>query len=132
MKDQTTETIFLTPATEAEILKIFKEIKPKKSYGADNLNNYIIKELGPSVVNITLAINKSIENGEVPGCLKVVRVIPIFKRGDLDQFGNYRPISILLAMSKILEKVLHKRLYNYLQAKEILYKNQYGFRKKHY
>ena len=83
MKDQTTETIFLTPATEAEILKIFKEIKPKKSYGADNLNNYIIKELGPSVVNkITIAINKSIENGEVPRCLKVAKVIPIFKKGE--------------------------------------------------
>ncbi len=111
LKDQTAETIFLTPATEAEIVKIFKKIKPKKRYGADNLNYYTIKELGPSVVNkITLAINKSIENGEVPRCLKVAKVIAIFKKEETDQFVNYRPISILPAMSKILEKVLHKRL----------------------
>ena len=81
LKDQTTESIFSTPATEAEILKILKEIKPKKRYAADNLNNYIIKELGTSVVNkLTIVINKSTENGKVPRWLKVAKVILIFKR----------------------------------------------------
>ena len=63
--------------------------------------------------------------------MKIARVIPIFKTGDLQEFSNYRPISILPQFSKILEKIFHSRLTSFLNNKQILYEGQYGFRKKH-
>ena len=63
--------------------------------------------------------------------MKIARVIPIFKSGDKTIFNNYRPISILPAFSKILEKVMAKKLVNYLDTNNLFYQHQYGFRSKH-
>ena len=61
------------------------------------------------------------------------RIIPLFKSGDQDLYANYRPVSILPIFSKFLEKVVYKRLYNFLIKYNniILFDNQYGFRKNH-
>jgi len=61
--------------------------------------------------------------------MKGARVLPIFKVGDSHIIKNYRPISLLPSFSKILEKLIHKRLYNYLSQHNILFSSQYGFRK---
>ncbi len=67
----------------------------------------------------------------MPNCLKLAKVIPIFKKGCKSEFTNYRPIAILPTISKILEKVIHKRLYEFLKINGSLYNSQYGFRKGH-
>ena len=54
-------------------------------------------------------MNKSLENGYVPTTFKIAKVTPIFKAKDSQEFTNYRPISLLPTISKILEKVVHKR-----------------------
>ena len=59
------------------------------------------------------------------------KVIPLFKKGDPEQIDNYRPISILPAISKIIEKVIFIQLYEYFNTNNLLYKSQYGFRPKH-
>ena len=63
--------------------------------------------------------------------MKLAKVVPIFKSGDKHQFNNYRPISILPAFSKILEKIVAKKLIKYLESEHLLYKHQYGFRPNH-
>ena len=73
----------------------------------------------------------SITNGIVPDKLKIAKVIPIFKKGDKNEISNYRPISLLSIFNKLLEKVVYKRLYNFLIKNNILYKYQFGFRKNH-
>ena len=67
----------------------------------------------------------------MPGNLKTAKVIPIFKSGDNTVLNNYRPISILPAISKVLEKLVCNRLVGFLEENDILYKHQYGFRSKH-
>ena len=67
----------------------------------------------------------------MPGNLKTAKVIPIFKSGDNTVLNNYRPISILPAISKVLEKLVCNRLVGFLQENDKLYKHQYGFRSKH-
>lgn len=62
---------------------------------------------------------------------KIAKIIPIFKAGDKNDIINYRPISILPTLSKILERVVYNRLINYLNTLNILNPSQYGFRKKH-
>jgi retron-type reverse transcriptase len=69
--------------------------------------------------------------GTVPQNMKVAKVIPIFKSGDKHKFNNYRPISILPAFSKKLEKVMSIKLTSYLEAQHLFYEHQYGFRPQH-
>jgi len=57
-------------------------------------------------------------------------VRPLFKKGDITEFSNYRPISLLTSFSKIFEKIIYKRLYNYLNYNNVLVGDQYGFREK--
>ena len=76
-------------------------------------------------------INQSFLTGVVPGQMKLAKVIPVFKSGDKHTFNNYRPISILPAFSKLLEKVMAMKLMNYLEQHKLIYAHQYGFRPKH-
>ena len=80
---------------------------------------------------LTHFINLSIISGVFPDQLKIARVIPLFKSGDKSSFTNYRPVSVLPAFSKILEKVIYNRLLDYLNKHKILSDNQFGFRKHH-
>ena len=68
-------------------------------------------------------------NGIFPDRMKIARVIPLFKNGDVKEFSNYRPVSILSQFSKILEKVFHNRLMSFINDKHILNNSQFGFRK---
>ena len=63
--------------------------------------------------------------------MKIAKVIPIYKCKEKNEMGNYRHISLLPSISKIIEKLVHKRLYSFCENNEILNDNQYGFRPKH-
>ena len=69
--------------------------------------------------------------GTFPDELKIARVIPLFKSGNRNLMSNYRPISILPTISKIFEKLIHVRLYQFLDENRVLYNYQFGFRKVH-
>ena len=62
--------------------------------------------------------------------MKIARVIPLIKNGNINDFTNYRPISLLSQFSKILENIFHNRVMAFIGEKIILYESQYGFRKK--
>ena len=79
---------------------------------------------------IAILVNMSLEQGIVPDAMKLAKVIPIHKSKSKELFNNYRPISLLSNMSKVLEKVVHNRLYSFLIKNSILYDKQYGFRPK--
>ena len=76
-------------------------------------------------------MNTSLNKGCVPSEWKSARITPLFKGGDLTNPMNYRPISVLCVLSKVLEKIVFKQIYEYLDANNILISNQYGFRPKH-
>jgi len=71
------------------------------------------------------------ENGTVPESQKLAKVIPIYKNNNQHEFSNYRPISLLPALSKVLEKVIHMRVYTFLTKENTLFSSQYGFRHGH-
>ena len=80
---------------------------------------------------LTIIINASLQSGRVLDDWKAARVIPLFKKGKAEDMDNYRPISILPVLSKILERAVHRKLYHYLQQHNILSPYQCGFRKCH-
>ena len=67
--------------------------------------------------------------GLFPSILKTGIVSPVFKKDNPQLFENYRPISTLPIVSQLFKKIIYKRIYAFLIAKNILYKNQFGFRK---
>ena len=67
--------------------------------------------------------------GLVPNVAKLAKIIPIYKAKDKKNISNYRPISLLPVISKILEKVVNTNLYTFLEKNKVLYASQYGFRK---
>ena len=72
----------------------------------------------------------SFSSGSFPSILKTAKVVPVFKKGSKLDCCNYLPISLLSNVEKILEKVIHKRVYNFLTENNIIYDLQFGFRKK--
>ena len=74
-------------------------------------------------------INNSFSSGIFPEALKLCKVIPIHKCESTLEPNNYRPISLLSIFDKIIEKLMHKQLYGFLNENNILFENQFGFRK---
>ena len=112
-----------------EVMKVIKELKNKKSSGSDDISNEIIKCCSPVVENfLAIAFNKCIEESIFPKCLKIAKVIPIYKKGDRNKPENYRPISLLSSISKIFEKLILRRMMKFCEKNNIITKNQYGFR----
>jgi hypothetical protein len=114
-----------------EIFTIIHSFKGKKSTGHDNLSTALLKDISSEIsYPVSLLVNQSLAHGIVPDILKIAKVIPIYKCKDRNLYSNYRPISLLPSLSKILEKVMQKRLYNFFESSNLLCKSQYGFRKK--
>lgn len=126
------KSLYLAPTDPEEILKIVKNIKPKNSCDKDNISNKMLKIIIHAIlIPITHIVNLSMSEGSVPDDLKIAKIIPIFKAGNPSYFNNYRPISLLPIISKILERVVYKRIIFFLETNNYLYKHQYGFRKGH-
>ena len=124
------DNFFCIPTTPEEINNIILHSKSKKSTGFDNIDSYIVKQIAPQIVNqLANIFNKSFLTGIVPSKLKIAKVIPLYKTKDPALFSNYRPISLLPFFSKILERLMYNRLYNFLTEHNILFMNQFGFRK---
>ena len=85
----------------------------------------------PDLIIIPLAhiINMSFNTGAYPELLKIVKVIPIHEGSSTQEVNNFRPISLLSIFDKTMEKIMHKSLSHFLEENNILFKNQFGFRK---
>jgi hypothetical protein len=124
-------TLYFSPTDPNYIIKIVKSLKATKSCGNDNFSSVFLKHTYNGIaVPLSILINKSLSTGIFPDALKIAKVIPIYKAKDKDNVTNYRPISLLSAVSKVIEKVVHKRLYYFLESNDKFYENQYGFRPK--
>ena len=107
-------------------------LKAGKAVGLDNIPARLLKDAADIVTRpLTIIINALLQSGRVPDDWKAARVIPLFKKGKAEDMDNYRPISILPVLSKILERAVHRQLYHYLQQHNILSPYQCGFRKCH-
>ena len=107
-------------------------LSTKKSCGIGELSTHLIKSIKSKILGpLTITINQSLVTGIFPYKLKKVKVTPILKKGDPTVIENYRPISLLPALSKVFERVLYNKINNYFVSNNLYYECQYGFRKKH-
>jgi hypothetical protein len=121
-------SFFLTPVCMNEIVKILKGFNDCKSSGIDGISVKAIKLVSKLIAPVLAhIINLSFELGIFPHQLKRAVVVPIFKKGDVRQMSNYRPISILPIFSKLIEKLFKCRLISYYEYTSYFSPNQYGF-----
>ena len=126
------KSIFLTPTCPSEIRSIIGKLPNKSSSGHDNISSILLKNLQDSLIPpLTLLFNNSLKDGVFPHGMKAADVIPLHKNREKYLVTNYRPISLLITISKILEKVVYKRTYNFLSNTGQLYQSQYGFSSGH-
>ena len=92
----------------------------------DGISNEILKCCSQAIE--PAAFNECIEKRTFPKCLKIAKVIPIFKKGDKRNPENYRPISLLSSKSKVFEKLLQSRMIKFYEKNCFISGNQYGFR----
>ena len=126
------KSMLLYETTEKEIGNLINNLENKSSSGFDNISNIILKKLKDSIVPpLTKIVNLSLTTGIFPEKMKQADVFPLFKSKNMKEVTNYRPISLLITLSKILEKIMYTRTYNFLSETNQIYDSQYGFRTKH-
>ena len=114
--------------TQRDILDVLLNLNPNKASGVDQVSPKMLKRTAYSFcVPLTRLFNMSLQKGQYPDNWKLANVTPILKKGDPSSVNNYRPISLLSSVSKVMEKAVFKYVFNFLRDNEVIYKFQSGF-----
>ena len=117
--------ILITPD---EVNSILKSLPQGKASGPDGVDNRILRELSDELSQpLSDLFNLSLSQGTVPNIWKEAHVCAVFKGGDRSCVGNYRPISLLSNLNKVMEKLLFKHLFNFFRESNTLTPCQSGF-----
>ena len=121
--------VIITPADSEEVISIISSVSNNKSSGPNSIPTRILnllkKDISTHIVDI---FNLSFSSGIYPTPLKTAKVIPIHKKDSKLECSNYRPNALLSNIDKILEKLMHKRLSNFLEKNKLIYSLQFGFK----
>ena len=122
----------MKPTNELEVLRLIDALLCKKSSGFDNIDNTLLKELKYKLSTpLTILFNRSMNEGIFPNNMKLADVVTLYKSKEKYKTTYYRPISLLITISKIFEKIMYTRTYQFLNSTNQIFKSQYGFRSKH-
>lgn len=122
-------TMYLYPTNDTEVKKTIKELKQKKAPGYDGIRSETLKKVSEEIAShLTYIVNKCFSTGCFPECLKIGIVKPLYKGGDILEILNYRPISLISNISKIIEKIAKSRITQFIDKFKIMSPRQYGFR----
>ena len=127
---QTNNTMFLGPVSENTVFNAIMNLKSSNSTGTDLISSNILKAAVNYITYpLTFLINMSLEKGIFPEIFKTARIIPLHKKESKDNIENYRPISLLSSISKVLERIVFDQIVRFLTVNNILNNAQHGFRK---
>ena len=117
--------------TEKTVHSELRKLKRKKSTGIDDIPPSVLKDAANVLAKpLTRIINLSLQTGVFPTDWKVSKITPIHKSNAIDCIENYRPISVIPSISKIIERVTHSQLSEYLESNNLISDCQFGFRKR--
>ena len=125
-------TIFFSDISLSEILNLISKLAIKKACGYDQISNKVLKATSYVIAPfLTTLFNKCMRQGVFPSAYKIAKVIPLFKKGnDREVCSSYRPILLLPALGKLLEKVIASRVVKFFDAYNLFSPHQFGFRAK--
>ena len=111
-----------------DIVKIIRSLDISKAHGHDNMSVRMIKICDKAIVKPLSIIYKScIDNGIFQDLWNKCNIVTVHKKGDKQLLQNHRPVSVLLILGKILEKIMLISIFEYLQENTLLCENQSGF-----
>ena len=117
---------------ESLIVKTLQGLKASKASGLDNISPRMLKDAAVVVAKtLTRIVIESLSQGTVPSEWKYAKITPLYKKGMSTDMDNYRPISVLPVVSKVLERVVHHQLPSFLNERKLLSPFQCGFRRNH-
>ena len=120
------------PVVVSHVYRLLLGLSGNKATGIDKISCKIIKLAAPVISDLlTFIFNQCMTLSCFPDEWKIAKVVPLYKNSQRNIPGNYRPISVLPAISKIMERILYDQLYSYLTKSELLGNSQFGFRKFH-
>lgn len=129
-RSRTNSRFHFTYVSVTFVRKELRTLKRTKATGLDQLPPSLLKDVADVIsVPLTHIINLSLKSSTVPSLWKQAKIIPVFKSGNSADPLNYRPISVLPTLSKILEKAVHTQLIDYLEENRLLNNCQFGYRK---
>ena len=121
-------SIMVTNTDEFEIRNIICRLQNKNSAGADGINSKLLKSISHLICHpLSDLINLSLLEGVFPNVLKTANVTPIYKKNDRNSIENYRQISLVSVFSKVLEKVVYRRIIDFVSKYGIVENCQHGF-----
>jgi len=128
----TQEKLTKMKTTKAEVERILKDLNESKAVGPDEISPRLLKRCSKELSNpVALLFNNCIQQGKWPSKWKLSHVVPIHKKGNKSEVKNYRPVALLSAVNKILEKIIGERLTEHLNKHNLMCSRQFGFKKKH-
>ena len=115
-----------------EVISALNLLPPKKSSGLDGISAKLLKDAAHNIAGPLVDIfNLSLRTGIFPDDWKLAKVTPVFKDGNRNICGNYRPISVISVVAKVFEKLVYQQLKSFMIKNNILMDLQSGFRAKH-
>ena len=118
--------------SEDYVIKFFKHLSDTKATGVDTISVKLLKYALPVIVSpLTELINDVLFTGVFPDQLKRARISPIFKQGNANEVSNYRPISILPAVSKVFERAMADQILEHVTSNNLLLKHQSAYKPYH-
>lgn len=129
LKNSMSNSFFMNPTDENEVDSLICDLKLDSSPGIDKCSPHLIKLIKKIIIKpLTHIYNLSLATGIFPEAWKTAIITPIHKSGDKKSPTNYRPISLLIIFSKLLEKLVNKRLVVFLESNDLIPDRQFGFR----
>ena len=125
-------SLFMQPCDTEEVSTIINKLNVHKGSGPNSIPPLFLQQMLSVLAEpLSLIANICFETGIHPDKLKIAKITPIYKKGSKLLTCNYRPISLLSNINKILEKLVHSRVFTFLNNNNSFYEHQYGFRPKH-
>ena len=126
-------SLLLSDVTADDVKSVCQKLTRKTSSDASGFKQNVVLDdtdiMAPVIAHL---VNRSQQTGTCPMNSKIARVIPVYKnKGSKHQYENYRPISLLSVFSKIMERLIYNKIFEFLVRYEILFESQYGFRTGH-
>ena len=114
---------------EQDVADVIKTLKTNKASGPDGISPKMLSLCSSALVKpLTRLFNASLKLGKVPDEWKMANIVPIHKKGSTTEVKNYRPISLISCVGKVMEKIVFKYMYNFITSYNLLTNLQSGFR----
>jgi len=118
--------------SEQVIIDILSNLDINKASGPDGISHKMLKHSCNSICKpLSLLFNQSLRESQYPNAWKIANVIPLFKKGNKELPSNYRPISLISCLGKVMERVVDKYVFNFLLHNDLFHKTQSGFLRGH-